>query len=135
MTLFRKLFARTAPGIHQADSGADTARFAELQARCEDLEQRLRSSDQKLKERSELLYELQQQYSSEHFGLQESMRNLKIERMRNAGAFADRDILIARSNLLAQRIGELKERLRRYEAVEDRPFDSEPIVRQDDLPG
>lgn len=77
-----------------------------------------------------MLYELQQHYSTEHFGLQESMRNLKIERMRNAGVFADRDILIARAKKLQQRIEDLKGRLRKYESVEDQAFDQEPIIRE-----
>ncbi len=102
--------------------------IAELQTRCRDLEERLRRSDEQLKERSGLLYELQRHYSSEHFELQESMRNLNIERLRNAGAFADRDIILRRAKELQARIRELKMRLRNYEDVADLLFDEAPIV-------
>lgn len=102
--------------------------IAELEHRCRDLEHRLRWSDEKLQERSGRLYEIERHYASEHFELQESMRNLKIERLRNAGAFADRDIILQRAKELQARIVQLKERLRRYENVEDAFFDSAPIV-------
>jgi len=100
----------------------------ELEVRCHDLEERLRVSEKQLKERGELLYELQRQYASEHFDLQESMRNLKIERLRNAGLFGDRDIITHRAKDLQARIAALKERLRKYEVVEDAHFDEAPIV-------
>lgn len=57
------------------------------------------------------------------------MRNLKIERMRNAGAFGDREIMRGKYRDLQARIRELKERLRRYESVEDEYFDDAEIVR------
>ncbi|MFY9739888.1 MAG: hypothetical protein WAK11_12695 [Candidatus Cybelea sp.] len=101
------------------------------EARCHDLEERLRSSEERLRQRSEMLYELQKHYSVEHFSLHESMRNLGIERMRNAGMFADRDIVLSRAQLLQRRILELKERLRKYESVEDQIFDQQPIVIED----
>ncbi|HVA29574.1 MAG TPA: hypothetical protein VNF68_15435 [Candidatus Baltobacteraceae bacterium] len=110
----------------------DAALVAELEARCHDLQERLRSSDEKLRERGDLLYELQQQYSVEHFGLQGSMRNLNIERMRNAGMFADRDIVLSRAKLLQRRIAELKERLGKYEPVDEQAFDRDPIVRENE---
>jgi chromosome condensin MukBEF ATPase and DNA-binding subunit MukB len=81
-----------------------------------------------LHERTERLYELQQHYSSEHFGFQESMRELKIERLRNAGTVASHEIALARARDLQHRIASLKERLRRYEAVENEHFDDAPIV-------
>ena len=56
------------------------------------------------------------------------MRNLKIERLRNAGAFADRDIIFQRAKELQARIERLKGRLRKYENIEDLLFDSAPIV-------
>jgi chromosome segregation ATPase len=129
MNWLRRLFNRTAGRADQPDL---PAQLSQIQERCRDLEERLQCSDQKLKERSAMLYELQKHYATEHFGFQESARNLKVERLRNAGMFADRDIIVARAKHLQQRIGELKERLARYEPVEDRPFDSNPIVREND---
>lgn len=102
-----------------------------LEERCRDLEERLRWADDKLRERSGRLYEIERHYASEHFELQESMRNLKIERLRNAGAFADRDIILKRAKELQERIGQLKERLRKYEKVEDLLFDTTPIVTRE----
>jgi len=93
----------------------------------DDLVTRLQASEARLAKRSEQLYELQQHYSSEHFALQESMRDLKTERLRNAGAYAQLEAIAERERQLQVRIGELKERLRRYEEVEDIYFDSEPI--------
>jgi hypothetical protein len=97
-------------------------------AKCAELEDRLRSSEAHLRERTEALYDLQKQYSSEHFDLAESMRNLKIERMRNAGAFAGRDIMLDRSRALQARIADLKDRLRAYESVEDFHEDTAPVI-------
>ncbi len=74
------------------------------------------------------LYELQQHYSSEHFALAESLRNLKIERMRNAGAYAQLEWTMGRARALQSRIADLKSRLRRYEQVEDEEFDDAPIL-------
>lgn len=95
-----------------------------------DLMNRLRISENALSERSERLYELQKHYSSEHFALQECMRDLKTERMRNAGAYASMATTLERAKALQTRIVELKERLRKYEPVEDLLFDSEPILRE-----
>jgi len=100
----------------------------ELARRCNELEERVRSLNETLKARSGRMYDLERQYASEHFELQESMRNLKIERMRNAGAFADREIILDRARLLQARIAELKVRLQKHEQVEDLLFDTEPIV-------
>jgi chromosome segregation ATPase len=111
-----------------ANTNADSTLIAELQDRCRDLEERLRWSDEQLKKRSGHLYELERQYAFEHFELQQSMRNLKIERLRNAGIFADRDIVLRRAKELQARIVELKKRLRNYEDVEDVLFDEAPIV-------
>jgi len=85
----------------------------------------LTSENASLKRR---LYELQQAYSSEHFALQESMRDLKTERLRNAGAYAGLETTLGRARTLQSRIADLKERLRRYETVDDEFFDSEPIL-------
>jgi len=60
------------------------------------------------------------------------MRNLNIERMRNAGMFADRDIVLSRAKLLQRRIAELKERLGKYEPVDEQAFDRDPIVRENE---
>lgn len=49
-------------------------------ARCDDLERRLADADAALKQRSQLLYDLQKQYSSEHLSLCESARDLRTER-------------------------------------------------------
>jgi hypothetical protein len=114
-----------------AKTNNDARQIAELENRCRDLEERLRWSSEKLKERSGRLYELERHYASEHFELQESMRNLKIERLRNAGALADRDIILQRAKELQVRIAELKARLRNYEEVEDLFFDRAPIVKND----
>ena len=102
-----------------------------LRTKVADLEERLRSSEATLRERTEALYTLQQHYSSEHFELHESMRNLKIERMRNAGAYAAQDIVIGRYRALQTRIAELKQRLRAHEQVDDRHEDTAPIVLDD----
>ena len=94
------------------------------------LEDRLRDSETRLRERTEALYEMQRQYSSEHFELVESMRNLKIERMRNAGAYAAQDVLLERYRRLQARIEELKRRLRQYETVEDLNDDRAPAIAE-----
>lgn len=108
----------------------ELSQINDLESRCSRLQERLDASDASLKQRSELLYSLQQQYATEHFNLQESMRNLKIERMRNAGLFADRDIILQRAKGLQERILDLKRRLRQYEDVEDVLFDESPIVAE-----
>jgi hypothetical protein len=110
------------------NTNAESTLIAQLQDRCRDLERRLHWSDEQLKKRSGRLYELERQYASEHFDLQESMRNLNVERLRNAGAFADRDIILRRAKELQARISGLKRRLRNYEDVEDLLFDEAPIV-------
>jgi hypothetical protein len=112
-------------------TNADSSRITELENCCRDLEERLRWCDERLKERSGRLYEIERHYASEHFALQESMRNLNIERMRNAGAFADRDVILGRAKGLQSRIRELKTRLRKHEDVEDLLFDEAPIVVDD----
>lgn len=114
-----------------ADSGASAEAFTELQARCADLEERLHWCDQQLRERSDKLYALQQRYSTEHFSLYESMRDLKTERLRNAGAYASLDNILARATQLQERIEQLKSRLRQYEHVDDLYFDTEPIFIED----
>jgi chromosome segregation ATPase len=93
----------------------------------DDLVARLADSDARLRERSELLYVTQQQYSSEHFELQRCMRDLSTERLRNAGAYASLDTTMSRARELQARIAALKARLRRHEAVEDEHFDDAPI--------
>ncbi len=118
-------------GRESARTTNDAQQITELENRCRDLEERLRWSTEKLQERSGRLYELERHYASEHFELAQSMRNLKIERLRNAGAFADRDIILQRSHDLQARITQLKERLRKYEEVEDQFLDRAPIVRGD----
>ncbi len=118
-------------GRESAKTTNDAQRITELENRCRDLEERLRWSTEKLQERSGRLYELERHYASEHFELAQSMRNLKIERLRNAGAFADRDIILRRSRDLQARIAQLKERLRKYEEVEDQFLDRAPIVKDD----
>jgi len=117
-----------------ARAARDAARIEALEAECARLRERLHECDERGKARGEALYELQQHYSTEHFELQESMRNLKIERLRNAGMFGDRDILISRANKLQSRIRSLKSRLLKYEAVEDEHFDEAPIVRENPGP-
>jgi hypothetical protein len=99
-----------------------------LRARIAELEEQLRSSQATVRERSEALYTLQRQYSSEHFEYAESMRNLNIERMRNAGAYAAQDIVLSRYQSLQARIAELKARLRAHEHVDDLYEDDAPIV-------
>lgn len=115
-------------GRQSSKTNNEAGRIAEFENQCRDLEARLRWSNEKLQERSGRLYELERHYASEHFELQQSMRNLNIERLRNAGAFADRDIILRRAKELQTRIAELKARLRKYEDVEDLLFDQTPIV-------
>lgn len=99
-----------------------------LRATIRNLEERLRDSEARLRERTEALYEIQRQYSTEHFELAESMRNLKIERMRNAGAYAAQDVVLERYRRLQERITQLKSRLRQHETVEDLFEDEAPAV-------
>ncbi len=80
------------------------------------------------KERAQQLYELQKLYAAEHFELQQVMRDLSTERKRNAGAYAGVEILLQRARELQKRIGDLKQRLRRYEEVEDLYSDEAPIA-------
>jgi hypothetical protein len=135
MSWLRRLFYGERPSAVQHDADDDLcARCEPLEMRYRDLERRLQDAEDRLRERGALLYELQQHYSAEHFGFQESMRNLNIERLRNAGAFADRDVLIARAKLLQSRIQELKERLRRHEPVEEQEFDQSPILIEKEPP-
>src|SRR5579875_248020 len=118
------------PAAHAASSSENDR----LRAAVRDLEERLHASEVRLRERSEALYAMQHQYSTEHFELAESMRNLKIERMRNAGAYAAQDVIMERYKVLQRRIGELKQRLRQYETVEDVYEDTAPIVVNDESP-
>ncbi|MHB8146824.1 MAG: hypothetical protein ACYDGM_06115 [Vulcanimicrobiaceae bacterium] len=96
--------------------------------RSPDLDERLAQCERIIKERGALLYDVQQQYASEHFKLREAMRDLKTERMRNAGLFGDRDAILERADMLLRRIADLKARLERHEPVEDEWFDDQPIV-------
>jgi hypothetical protein len=98
-----------------------------LQRECADLATRLAEKEGLLRQRGEALYELQQHYASEHFELQRCMRDLKIERMRNAGAFGALSTTMERARVLQARIAKLKDRLRQHELVEDEHFDTEPI--------
>jgi hypothetical protein len=102
-----------------------------LQRECSDLATRLAEKEGLLRERGEALYALQQHYASEHFELQRCMRDLKIERMRNAGAFGALSTTMERARALQARIGKLKDRLRQFEPVEDEHFDTEPIRIQE----
>lgn len=135
MTLLRALISWLRMLLLGASSSASTSHTAPDGAPLSaeerrSYEERIAWLDAALKARSERLYELDQHYSSEHFKLQESMRNLKIEEMRNAGLFADRETILQRCNALQERIRELKARLRRYEAVDDRHFDEAPVIVQ-----
>ena len=98
-----------------------------LQRESAALAARLAESERLLHERSAALYELQQHYASEHFELQRCMRDLKIERLRNAGAFGALTTTMERARALQARIAKLKDRLKQYEAVENEHFDTEPI--------
>jgi chromosome segregation ATPase len=100
----------------------------QLRARCRELEGRIEKLGNELNSRSEQLYALQQHYSSEHFRLAESMRNLRTEEMRSAGARAQSDVVLQRYRNLQDRIALLKARLRRHEEVEDAYFDAAPLV-------
>lgn len=102
-----------------------------LRQQIRDLEERLLACEARLRERTEALYDLQRQYSAEHFELVESMRNLKIERMRNAGAFAGQGIVLERARFLQTRIAELKARLRKHESVDDVYEDDAPIIAEE----
>ncbi|HUA07961.1 MAG TPA: hypothetical protein VMA98_01730 [Candidatus Acidoferrales bacterium] len=106
---------------------AATGDRAPLEAECIDLRARLAEAQALLKTRTELLYTLQQQYSSEHFDFQKCMRDLQTEEMRNAGAYAILETILKRARALQSRVGQLKERLRNYEMVEDEYFDTAPI--------
>jgi chromosome segregation ATPase len=123
--------------VRKASMNPDAAESSErhvatLEQQYAGLSERLFAAEQRLIERSELLYELQQLYSSEHFALQESMRDLKIERMRNAGAYAQLNTTMERARALQARVADLKTRLRRHEAVDDAEFDAKPILIEQD---
>lgn len=121
--------------MRSAQDGGSTANrddVACVQAECADLQERLRVAEEKLQERSEALYLLQKDYSREHFELFESERKLKIERMRNAGAYSGLEVVIERARALQARISGLKERLREYERVEDQYEDEAPIVLENE---
>jgi chromosome segregation ATPase len=94
-----------------------------LEARRQALEQTLGEADHRLRETSEVLYGLQQRYASEHFELQEAMRNLKIERLRNAGIHAAHAIVLHRYGVLRERVADLKARLQNYEQVDYEDID------------
>lgn len=102
----------------------------ELRQRCVDLTIRLNMSEARLRDRSQLLYELQQHYASEHFALQESLRDLQTERFRNAGLEGQMKITRDRAHDLQVRIHALKVRLRIHEQVDDEYFDTVPIERR-----
>ena len=121
--LSRRPAAETSPSLHD--------RTAELEARCAELEERLRWNDDMLRRRTALLYDLQRQYATEHFNLHESVRDLKIERFRNAGAYTSRGVILNRARELQTRIRDLKQRLRAHESVEDLYFDDAPIFIED----
>ena len=98
------------------------------QAECADLKHHLEESEKRLRERTELLYDLQRQYASEHFSYQEMMRDIKTERMRLAGATADREIMTSRFEQVKSRIAFLLERIRHYEPCEDEWIGTSPVV-------
>jgi hypothetical protein len=127
MTL-RRWLGISGESPHVAAPSSDRDEIARLRAQCTDLEERLRASEQRLRERTEALYDLQKDYSTEHFQLFESARNLKIERMRNAGAYSGMEVVLERARALQARIAELKRRLRDYESVDDQYEDDAPIV-------
>jgi len=99
-----------------------------LYEECTMLAERLVEAERRLVDARLRLYDLQQHYASEHFSLFEHTRNLKIERLRNAGAYSQVRATIERAALLQQRIGALKARLRKHEPVEDWEFDERPIL-------
>lgn len=119
MVWLQRLILRWVGFVRPQTEPSSCVRCRDLGSDLRKLQAELGRSQQDARERSELLYELQRHYSAEHFDLQESMRNLKIERMRNAGIFADREIMLARARILRDRIDELKARLRKYEVVEE----------------
>jgi chromosome segregation ATPase len=94
-----------------------------------DLEERLAWSDARLKAIVDRQYAIEQQFSVEHFELSESRRNLRDESLRLAAALADRSIILARAGTLQARISDLKQRLARYEAVDDSFFDEAPLAK------
>jgi len=124
MSILSRLDPRKAPPVQRAK---DTVDRAKLELECAGLRERLAESEALLEARSRLLYDLQQQYSSEHFDLQKYMRDLKTEEMRGAGAFATLEITLERARALQKRIARLKDRLRKYETVDDEHFDTAPI--------
>lgn len=124
LSIFSKLGFRK---VESAPVGEETIDRTNLEEECADLRTRLTDSEARLEARTSLLYNLQQQYSSEHFDLQKCMRDLKTEEMRNAGAYASLETTLGRARALQRRISHLKERLRKYETVEDEHFDSAPI--------
>jgi hypothetical protein len=106
-----------------------------LRSRIAELEERLRWSQATVRERGEALHALLRQYFSEHADYAESMRDLNIERMRNAGAYAAQDIVISRYQPLQARIAELRVRLRAHEHVDNLHEDDAPIVLDEPKPG
>lgn len=132
MRWFRHLY-----GAKVGDAGsAELDAVAELRARCDDLHRRIVWCREKMNERSSALADLQSQYEDEHARLQQSLNDLHGERVRNTGLFLNRDLAISQAKLLQARVGQLKERLAKYEEVADGPFDRVPIVLENaPLPG
>jgi chromosome segregation ATPase len=114
----------------EAEKALEEARkeLQRIEAERNDLRRRLNESERALRERSEALYEVQRHYSTEHFELQQSMRELDTERLRNAGAYGMLRITLERARALQRRIAALKERLCEYESVDDEHFDTAPIL-------
>ena len=108
-----------------------TKRVAALEIECKQLREQLTQSELTLRERTERLYATQQEHSTEHYGLAESTRLLKIERLRNAGAYAQRDVILERARSIQERIRFLKDHLRLYEPVDDLYFDDAEIIHED----
>lgn len=112
----------------------DSGKIAELRARCEDLRKRILWSREKLSERGSAHEALQTQYLDERARLQQSLDDLHSERVRNFALFSNRDLVISKAKRLQTRVGELKERLAKYEVVADGPFDRVPIVVENSPP-
>ena len=125
MIWLQRILAVFRSSVERPPEPASFRSAAELEERLDDLKRRLGETDRHLRDAGDTLYRLQQRYSSEHFDFQETMRNLKIERMRNAGIRAARDVVLRRCGALAQRAAGLKARLRRYEDVSSEEIDDQ----------
>ncbi|MHB8141148.1 MAG: hypothetical protein ACYDHD_07870 [Vulcanimicrobiaceae bacterium] len=121
--MWRPWFLRDRQTHDAVPQGGACPRCPQLEAGITELEGRLAQETELSRKRGELLYDLQRQYSSEHFDLARFMRDLNTEHLRNAGMVAQSEAAATQRRLLIRRIHELKARLALHEPVEEVWYD------------